>query len=66
MGQKAHLAFSLFLIFFLPVITGPIVVATARHEEELCSNFAISDSFVKFMLFSENVKFHYKKLDLKK
>lgn len=41
MGQKAHVAFLLFLIFFLVVITGPILVATTRHEEELCMNLTV-------------------------
>lgn len=60
MGQKAHVAFLLFLIFFLLVITGPALVATTRHEEELYSNSAILDYFVKFILFSENSNFYYK------
>lgn len=43
MGQKAHVVFLLFLIFFLLVITGPTLVATTRHEEELYLNSAILD-----------------------
>jgi len=56
MGQKANVAFLLFSILFLLVITGPTLVATTRHEEELCSNFAI----LEFVLFSENTNFYYK------
>lgn len=60
MGQKAHLGFLLFLIFFLLVITGPTVLETTRREEELFSNSAILDQFVKFMPFSENTNIYYK------